>query len=213
VLIASYLLSAFIGATWISIVQLVLFTVAGMLALRNSPFQRGTVRLIVASALAGSAGLIVAPALYGGNEGFGIAALWTCLLLLITVVLIVRQILTLPVVTLQSIFGALSAYLIIGLMFSSIYSAMYRLGGDQFFASGQLRDSHNVTPIFQYFSFTTLTTLGYGDFTAASNGGRAVAVLEAITGQIFLATLVARLVAAFRPQAGGPADLTARPDS
>ena len=63
-----------------------------------------------------------------------------------------------------------------------------------FFANGQLAN----TQTFQYFSFTTLTTLGYGDFTAAENGGRAVAVLEAMTGQVFLATLVARLVTAYR---------------
>jgi hypothetical protein len=212
VLIISYLLSAFIGSTWISIVQPVLFTAAGMLALRNSPFQRGTARLIVTGALVGSALIVVAAALYGGNLGFGIAALWTGILLLVTVGLIVRQILSLPVVTMQSIFGALSAYLIIGLMFSSFYSAMYRLGGDQFFANGQVPHSHNITPIFQYFSFTTLTTLGYGDFTAASNQGRAVAVLEAVTGQIFLATLVARLVAAFRPQAGQPTGTGTDPD-
>ena len=51
---------------------------------------------------------------------------------------------------------------------------------------------------YQYFSFTTLTTLGYGDFTAGGSFGRAVAVLEALTGQIFLVTLVARLVSAYR---------------
>lgn len=71
---------------------------------------------------------------------------------------------------------------------------MDHLGGGQFFVHGQ----HASTQTFQYFSFTTLTTLGYGDFTAAGNAGRAVAVLEALTGQVFLATLVARLVAAFR---------------
>jgi hypothetical protein len=49
----------------------------------------------------------------------------------------------------------------------------------------------------QYFSFTTLTTLGYGDFTVARDAGRAVAVLEALLGQIFLVTLVARLVSNF----------------
>jgi hypothetical protein len=86
------------------------------------------------------------------------------------------------------------------------------LGGDQFFAHGQLTNSRNVTPIFQYFSFTTLTTLGYGDFTAASSSGRAIAVLEAVTGQIFLATLVARLVAAFRPAADKPASPAAGSD-
>jgi len=204
VLIISYLMSAFVGATWIYIAQLVLFTTAALLVLRNSPFRRRTGRLIVAGALLGSVIMIVTAALYGGNVGYAIASAWTAILLLLTVVLIVRQILSLRVVTLQSIYGALSTYLIIGLMFATLYAAMYRLNGDQFFAHGQLPDSRNVTPIFQYFSFTTLTTLGYGDFTAASSGGRAVAMLEAITGQIFLATLVARLVATFRSSAQGP---------
>ena len=62
--------------------------------------------------------------------------------------------------------------------------------------------SRPIIRTYQYFSFTTLTTLGYGDFTAGGSFGRAVAVLEALTGQIFLATLVARprarLVSAYR---------------
>ena len=95
-------------------------------------------------------------------------------------------------------FGAvvivLLAVLIVGLMFASGYAAIEHLGESVFFANNQPAN----TQTFQYFSFTTLTTLGYGDFTALQNGGRAVAVLEALTGQVFLATLVARLVAAYR---------------
>jgi len=179
----------------------VLFTTTGLLALRNSPFGRRTVGLIVAGCVIGSAIMIVLTVvlLHGSSVGLGTASIWTAILLLLTVVLIVLQILSLPVVTLQSIYGALSAYLIIGLMFASFYSAMSHLGGTAFFTPGDL--SHGQAPdttIFQYFSFTTLTTLGYGDFTAGTNAGRAVAVLEAVVGQIFLATLVARLVAAFR---------------
>ena len=102
----------------------------------------------------------------------------------------------------QSIYGALSAYMIVGLMFAACYSALWHLGESAFFADQQPAN----TQTFQYFSFVTLTTLGYGDFTAAQSGGRAVAVLEAMSGQVFLATLVARLVAAFR----GPAE-RARP--
>jgi len=83
--------------------------------------------------------------------------------------------------------------MIIGLIFSAVYVAMWKFSGS-FFANGAVAN----TQTFQYFSFTTLTTLGYGDFTAAGDGGRAVAVLEAIVGQMFLATLVARLVAGFR---------------
>jgi hypothetical protein len=82
--------------------------------------------------------------------------------------------------------------MMIGLIFAAVYLAMFRFS-HQFFVHGP-----DNTKTFQYFSFTTLTTLGYGDFTAASDAGRAVAVLEAIAGQMFLATLVARLVAGFR---------------
>src|SRR6185437_2332926 len=81
-----------------------------------------------------------------------------------------------------------------GLMFASGYAAMEHLETSDFFANNQPAN----TQTFQYFSFTTLTTLGYGDFTAAESSGRSIAVLEALTGQVFLATLVARLVSAYR---------------
>ena len=58
-------------------------------------------------------------------------------MLLLTVVIIVRQVLAMGTVTLQSIYGAMSAYLILGLMFAVFYSAMFHLGGDQFFAGGR----------------------------------------------------------------------------
>jgi hypothetical protein len=92
----------------------------------------------------------------------------------------------------------LSAYIIIGLMFASIFAAVDHLTTTDFFASNEPAN----TQTFQYFSFTTLTTLGYGDFTAGESGGRSIAVLEALTGQVFLATLVARLVAAYRTPEG-----------
>jgi Ion channel len=132
--------------------------------------------------------------LTGARGGTAAEDLWKTLLLLMTVIMVVRRVLARPEVTIQSIYGALSAYLIVGLMFASGYAAIKELGESAFFANGQPAN----TQTFQYFSFTTLTTLGYGDFTAAQNGGRAVAVLEALTGQVFLATLVARLVAAYR---------------
>jgi hypothetical protein len=124
----------------------------------------------------------------------GAAELWKALMLLMTAVVVVRRVLAKPTVTIQSIYGALSAYLIIGLMFAACYTAIQHLGSSGFFADNQPAN----TQTFQYFSFTTLTTLGYGDFTAAESGGRSVAVMEAMTGQVFLATLVARLVTAFR---------------
>jgi hypothetical protein len=195
VLIVSYLMSAFFTGRWVEGLQVVLFTVVGLLALRSSTVSRRAVRLLLVIAV------IALPVFFAisfskatGEVGTGVANLWTGVVLLGAAVLIVRRVLAFGTVTLQSIFGAISAYLILGLMFAAFFAAIYHLGGDMFFVPGEPAN----TQTFQYFSFTTLTTLGYGDFTAAENSGRAVAVLEALTGQIFLATLVARLVPAFR---------------
>jgi len=199
ILIISYLLSAFFTGKWISDLQIVLFTLVGLLEIRNSPLRRRTARLVVAAGFVVSLLVIVVADQIGGDAGRGAAAVWKGVLLLLIVVSIVSQVLLARNVTAQNIYGAISAYLIIGLMYSAFYAAMYYLSGRVFFVGNQPGTPSN----FQYFSFTTLTTLGYGDFTATSNGGRAVAMLEAMTGQIFLATLVAKLVASFRPATPG----------
>jgi hypothetical protein len=197
-LIVTYLLSASGLLTGLAAdVQTVLFFGVVLLALRTAPIgPQATTRVIVAVTLIGSAAATAA-ALTHTRAGDGAADLWKGLILLLTAGLIVRRVLARPTVTLQSIYGALSAYLIIGLMFAAFYAAQKALVPAPFFAHQQPAN----TQTFQYFSFTTLTTLGYGDFTAAGNDGRALAVIEALTGQVFLATLVARLVAAFRTPA------------
>ena len=204
VLIASYLLSAFFSSKWINDAQLALFTFAGFLAIRSVRMRRRAVRLIVPAGFLISVLMIVVGIHQGGSTGRGIALAWTGALLLFIVVVIVRQVLSQSEVTVQSIYGAISTYLIIGLMFAAFYGATYYLHNRHFFADHEPASTSN----FQYFSFTTLTTLGYGDFTAAESGGRAVAMLEAMTGQIFLSVLVAKLVSSFRPAArnsAGPA--------
>ena len=199
-LITTYLLSSF-SIKLVADLQVLLFVAVLLLALRTSPFSRPWATLVGAVALAGSAAAF-GVSITQTSTGDGAADLWKGLMLLITAALIVRRVLARPTVTLQSIYGALSAYIIIGLMFAAFYGAIEHLGAGHFFANGETAN----TQTFQYFSFTTLTTLGYGDFTAAGNGGRALAVMEALTGQVFLATLVARLVAAFRasPESAPP---------
>jgi Ion channel len=200
-LIASYLVAAFDDRPLGSNIQLSLFMAVLLLALRTSRLSRRHSVLVGTGAVAGTAAAL-GLALTGTETGLGVAQLWKGFVLLVTAVLIVRRVLARNMVTIQSIYGALSAYIIVGLMFAAFYAAIGYLGGGAFFADHQPAD----TQTYQYFSFTTLTTLGYGDFTAASNGGRAIAVMEALTGQIFLATLVARLVAAFRAPAEPPGE-------
>jgi hypothetical protein len=193
VLIGTYLFSAFGGKQLAGEFQVLLFALVLLLALRTSPLPGHWPVIIGAVTVIGSL-VTFSTSLTGARVGTAAEDLWKTLLLLMTVIMVVRRVLARPTVTIQSIYGALSAYLIIGLMFAAGYAAIEHLSESHFFANNQPAN----TQTFQYFSFTTLTTLGYGDFTAAQNGGRSVAVMEALTGQVFLATLVARLVAAYR---------------
>jgi hypothetical protein len=193
VLIGTYLFSAFGGKQLAGELQVLLFTLVLLIAMRTSPLPGHWPVIIGTVTVIGSV-LTFLTSLIGARVDTSAEDLWKTLLLLMTVIMVVHRVLARPTVTIQSIYGALSAYLIVGLMFASGYAAIEHLGESPFFADNQPAN----TQTFQYFSFTTLTTLGYGDFTAVESGGRAVAVLEALSGQVFLATLVARLVAAYR---------------
>src|SRR5215469_5521719 len=206
VLIGTYLLTAFSGAKLATEIQVILFAMVLLITLRSSRLPRPW-PLVISAVTVIATVVTFGTSLFGTRNGTAAEDLFKALLLLTAVVIVVRRVLAKPTVTLQSIYGALSAYLIIGLMFASCFAAMNELGTSHFFANNQPAN----TQTFQYFSFITLTTLGYGDFTAAESGGRSIAVLEALTGQVFLATLVARLVAAYR--APGPPDPPENPGS
>jgi hypothetical protein len=94
-------------------------------------------------------------------------------------------------VTLQAVAGALAIYLIVGLTFAmTIDIVTWISSAPHYFAQGT-----NGTQSQQvYFSFTTMTTTGYGDFTPATSGGHALAVLEMLIGQIYLVTVIGLLV-------------------
>jgi hypothetical protein len=93
-------------------------------------------------------------------------------------------------VQLQAISGVLSLYLLLGMAFAFVYGAIDRLGSGEFFASGADASVSRCL----YFSFTTLTTVGYGDLVAGSDLGRTLAIFEALLGQIYLVTVVSLLV-------------------
>jgi hypothetical protein len=194
-LVAAYLLSAVTHSDWAAAVHVGLVVVVLLLAVRHVRLRpRGTVLAIVVTVVTAIAAGVGATS--ANTRAEGIASIWNGLVLLLTVVLIIDRVVRLERVTAQSIYAALSSYLLIGLMFASFFGALGYLVSGPFFADNQPVNGQTL----QYFSFTTLTTLGYGDFTAAGSLGRALAVLEALAGQVFLATLVARLVSAY---AGG----------
>ena len=93
-------------------------------------------------------------------------------------------------VTLDAVYGAVAIYLLIGAFFASIDDAVGTIGSAPFFA----QSANPSFEIYLYFSYVTLATLGYGDFTPATSLARALAITEALSGQLYLVTVVAVLV-------------------
>jgi hypothetical protein len=82
------------------------------------------------------------------------------------------------------------------MLFAFVYTAVQNLGGAPFFANGAAA----TAPRSNYFSFVTMTTVGYGDYTARTNLGHTLAITEALVGQIYLVTVVAALVGRLVPR-------------
>jgi hypothetical protein len=97
-------------------------------------------------------------------------------------------------VTMHVVAGTLAIYLLVGLVFAWAIGFVARVDPAPYFAQGTSgSDSQRV-----YFSFTALTTTGFGDLTAATPLGRALAVLEMLVGQLYLVTVIGIVVANFR---------------
>jgi hypothetical protein len=192
-LLMTFVLGAFSDEGWTRVPSLALNIAALLIAIRSAQLTGRAARSIRLVLGGGSLLLAVVVLLLPSTTAQGVFACWVAVVLLTTILVIVRRILRHRYVTMQTIFGALSAYLLIGFFFAAVFSAVSKLVETPFFAGGQA-----VTPASaQYFSFVTLSTTGYGDYTAQGNGGRSMAVLEAVLGQVFLVTLVARLVALY----------------
>ncbi|MBM3659762.1 MAG: two pore domain potassium channel family protein [Actinobacteria bacterium] len=105
-------------------------------------------------------------------------------------VAIVRALYRRTVVDVRTVLGAVCVYLLIGILFAFVYASLDGITGESFFVQ---TESAGIQT-FLYFSFTTQTTVGYGDYTAATNLGRTLATTEALLGQIYLVTVIALLV-------------------
>jgi hypothetical protein len=93
-------------------------------------------------------------------------------------------------VTVEAVFGVLCLYLLLGMLFAFLYAFIGKVNGGHFFAQEVAVSAARCL----YFSFTTITTVGYGDLTAASNLGHTLSNAEALIGQIYLVTIVSMIV-------------------
>jgi hypothetical protein len=162
-------------------------------AVASSKAHRAVIVLSVVAAVAGIAGS--AAALFGsGQFGNSSAALVALLYLLLTPPALInglrKQFREADAVTIQTMFGVLCLYLLIGLLFGVAYATIGELSSTPFFNP----PGEHGRDDFLYFSYTTLTTVGYGDLVAATNLGRSLAITEALLGQLYLVSVVAVII-------------------
>jgi hypothetical protein len=180
------------GATgdWVPFVVVVLqgATLLAALAAAGAPRRlwRIAVVVVVVALITGTTVWVS-----GIDGGTGTLFVLNALLVAGAPIVIARALVRRRVIDIQTVLGALCIYVLLGMLWAFMFAAMGDIQNQAFFAQSNVK---GTVADYLYFSFVTLTTTGYGDLTAAGGLGRAVAVLEALLGQLYLVTIVAVIV-------------------
>jgi hypothetical protein len=193
-IMVTYALSATATAAWaeslVLFVQLATIWVTLEAAQARRRLREVTGAILVVSAAVAILNLF----LPRGPAGDGGMAVISGLLYLAAPGVIVRHLVWRRTVDTQTVLGAIAAYLMVGMAFALAYRAMGALQTGPFFGSqGEGSFSQDL-----FFSFTTLTTTGYGNLVPAANPGQTFAVGEMLIGQLFLVTAVAKVVSGWQ---------------
>jgi Ion channel len=196
-ILVTYALSATLTAAWA--VSLVLFVqIATIWVTLQASEARRRLREVTSAILVISAIVAILNLFISRDVADGVMAVVSGLLYLVAPVVIVRRLVLRQTVDTQTVLGAIAAYLMVGMSFAFAYRALGAWQAGPFFGSeGEGSFSQDL-----FFSFTTLTTTGYGNLVPAVNPGQTLAVMEMLTGQLFLVTAVAKVVSSWRPGRG-----------
>ena len=194
-ILVTYALSATMTAPWA--VSLVLFVqIATIWVTLQASQARRRVREVASGLLVVSAAIAILNLFISRDVADGVMAVVSGLLYVAAPAVIVRRLVLRRTVDTQTLLGAIAAYLMAGMAFAFVYRALGTLQAGPFFGSqGEGSFSQDL-----FFSFTTLTTTGYGNLVPDANPGQTLAVMEMLTGQLFLVTAVARVVSAWQPR-------------
>jgi Ion channel len=140
-------------------------------------------------------GLATANLIWEGRVLTGVVGIVSAVLAFAIAGILASSIVIKGEVNAQSVTGAICVYLLLGIIFMFVYGAAAALGDGPFFAQG----TDGSRSLRLYFSYVTLATLGYGDYTPKGDFGHTLAIVEALIGQLYLVTVVALLVARMKP--------------
>ena len=184
-------------ARWTTSTLLLLQAVTLGAAMWTSGLMHADSKLLLAL-VSGAVVLAVAVPIADRNGVTAAAGIASGLLAVATIVTIAIGVVDQNEVNAQSITGAVCIYLLFGILFMFLYGAVALLGSSDFFAQG----TDGTRALRLYFSYVTLATLGYGDYTPAGNLGHSLAILEALMGQLYLVTVLALLVSRLQGRRG-----------
>lgn len=188
-ILATLLASAVAGRSVAGTTLALAFAAVTLLfALRTSLASAALQRVMVAVAPMLVLGALVSQA--GSSKVAGVvASVASAILVLGALAAIGRRLVRHAEIGGTTILGAVCAYLLLGLLFASVYGVFGDLG--PVFVQKPNATGADVI----YFSFVTLTTVGFGDLTASGNLVRMIAILESLCGQLYLVTVIAILIA------------------
>ena len=198
-ILVTYALSAALTASWATSLIVAVQIAAVWVTLRAARARRTVLAFaniaLGVAALAAIVSLVVDQQFHTDS----IVAWVSCALYLAAPVAIVRHLLSRRTIDSETVMGAIAAYLMVGMFFAFLYRAVgiVQTHPPFFGVQGPGTFSQDL-----FFSFTTLTTTGYGDLTPAGNPGQSFAVLEMVIGQLFLITAVGKVVSTWRPGRG-----------
>jgi hypothetical protein len=179
---------------WSAVILTIATSATSVVALTSSHARAATVRAAVwLSAL--TILLAAVAAISDDRTWLNFASVVQIGLLTIAMGAVLRRVVTSAEVGFRTILGAISVYTVLGILFTFLYGTIDRIQSGPFFEGVGQPQSND----FLFFSYTTLTTTGYGNLVPGGQPGRMISGLEMMLGQIFLVTLVAGLVSLWRP--------------
>lgn len=194
VLLTYVLTSLLTNRGWSAVILTLATSATSIISLTSSHARPRLVRAAVwLSAL--TVGLAMIAAISGSHLWLNFASVVQIILLTVAMAAVLRRVVMTAEVGSRTILGAISVYTVLGILFTFLYGTIERIQGGAFFEGV----AHPQGSDFLFFSYTTLTTTGYGNLVPGGQPGRMIAGLEMMIGQIFLVTLVAGLVSVWRP--------------